>query len=349
MTTLKDPASTDLEPRAPKASLADATTIGSYALAIARALEANGVESTAVFRSIGMELELNNDPMRRLPVETITRLYRHCVEITKNPYFGLSVARFIHISNFHSLGYALAASATLMDYCKRLERYFRIVSQSARIAVSEADGQVFLRFSYLLEISDETEDAFFGFLVLSMRLLYRPDINPIRVEFHRPMPSGGAAPFEKLMRSPVSFGHEDGLLVFDQADMLHPLDGSCPDLAQVNDSIAINYLARLDKHDLVTRVRQKVIELLPDGECTRERVASALCMSPSTLQQKLAQRDTSFQQLLNDTRMELACSYVLQPERTVTEITFLLGFTNTSNFTRAFKRWTGRSPTDYRQ
>ena len=71
-------------------------------------------------------------------------------------------------------------------------------------------------------------------------------------------------------------------------------------------------------------------------------------MSPSTLQVKLLQRGTNFQQLLDDIRKELGCSYVQQPARSVTEITFLLGFANTSNFTRAFKRWTGMSPTEFR-
>jgi AraC-like DNA-binding protein len=110
----------------------------------------------------------------------------------------------------------------------------------------------------------------------------------------------------------------------------------------------INYLARLDRTDVVTRVTKKIIEMLPDGECSRDKVSRALGMSPSMLHLKLSQHGTNFQQLLDDTRKELAWSYVQQPTRSVTEITFLLGFTDTSNFTRAFKRWTGMSPTDFR-
>ena len=118
--------------------------------------------------------------------------------------------------------------------------------------------------------------------------------------------------------------------------------------AQVNDNIAIDYLACLDRSDVITGVTRKVIDLLPDGECSRDKVASTLGMSPGTLQLKLSQHGTNFQKLLDDTRKELGCSYVQQPTRSVTEITFLLGFNDTSNFTRAFKRWTGMSPTEYR-
>lgn len=312
------------------------------------AVTAPEATTISVFRAAGIPTELSTDPMSRLPTTAVTRLYRACVEVTHNPYFGLTVARFIQISTLHALGYALAASSTLMDFCRRLERYFRLASQVAKVSLVEADGKVYLRFEHLVEVSAETEDAFFGFLVLTMRLLYKPGFNPVRVEFHRPMPREGAEPYEKLMRAPVSFSNAVGQLVFDRDDLIRALPGACPELAQVNDNISIDYLARLDKNDVVTGVTKKIIELLPDGDCDRDKVASALCMSPSTLQVKLLQRGTNFQQLLDDIRRELGCSYVRQPTRSVTEITFLLGFANTSNFTRAFKRWTGMSPTEFR-
>ena len=325
------------------------TTIGSYCLAIARALENSGVDSARIFRAAGIPAGLSNSPMSRLPTASVTRLYHACVAVTNNPYFGLSVARHASISNLHALGYALAASSTLMNVCRRMERYFRLLAQSAKISVSEADGKVYFRVERLVDISGESEDAFLGFLVLTMRQLYKPGFNPLRVEFHRPMPREGAEPYETLMRAPLSFGHTDSLLVFDHTDMMQTLDGSCSELAQVNDNIAIDYLARLDRDDVVTGVRKKIIDLLPNGKCSRTHVASALHMSPSTLQLKLAQRGTSFQRLLDDTRKELACSYMQQATRSVTEITYMLGFADTSNFTRAFKRWTGMSPTDFRR
>ncbi len=251
------------------------TAIGSYGMAIARALESCGVDSARIFRAVGISQELSNDPMSRLSTATLTRLYRTCVDVTHNPYFGLTVARYVHISNLHALGYALAASATLMDFCRRLERHFRLVSQAARVSVTEDGDNVVLRFEHRVEISGETEDAFLSFLVLTMRLLYKRGFNPVRVEFHRPMPREGPAPYEALMRAPVSFAQKDGVLVFAKADLMQPLDGSCPELAQVNDHIVIGYLARLDKSDVVTGVTQKIIEFLPDGDCSRDKVARA--------------------------------------------------------------------------
>lgn len=325
------------------------TTIGSYTVAIARALEASGVDSKRIFTAMGIALDVSTDPMNRVPAATMTRLFRACVDVTNNPYFGLTVAKHIHLTHLHALGYSLAASGTLMDFCRRLERYFRLVSQVAHASVTQADDQVSMRFDHLVGLSSETEDAFFGFLIRTMRLLYKQEFKPVRVELCRPMPHEGAGPYEALFRAPVLFGQASSLLVFNKDDLAQTLSGSCPELAQVNDNIIISYLARLDKSDVITGVTQKIIEFLPDGDCTRDKVASALCMSPTKLQLKLSQRGTNFQQLLDDTRKELACSYLSQASRPVTEITFLLGFSDTSNFTRAFKRWTGLSPTDFRQ
>lgn len=127
-----------------------------------------------------------------------------------------------------------------------------------------------------------------------------------------------------------------------------PLVGACAELAQLHDNIATGYITRLDKDDVVAAVRQKIIEYLPNGDCTRDKVAAAMCVTPTTLQNKLSRRDTNFQDLLDAIRKELAISYVRQPSLTITEITFLLGFGDTTNFTRAFKRWEGVSPTEFR-
>jgi AraC-like DNA-binding protein len=324
------------------------TTIGGYVLAIAKALDYSGVDSSRILKAVGISLALTNDPMSRLPVATLTRLYRACVEVTCNPCFGLTVAKFIHVSNLHALGYALAASTTLMEFCKRLERYFRLASQTAEISIALEGDNVLMRVRLLADVSAETEDAFMGFVVLSMRQLYKADFNPLRVAFRHAAPPSGVRPYEMLFRSEVVFSQAVPVMIFPRADLEQPLAGACSDLAQLNDNLATTYIARLDKNDVVTSVRQKIIEFLPSGSCSREEVAGAMCMSPTTLQFKLAQRNTNFHDLLDSIRKELALSYVKQSALSITEITYLLGFSDTSNFTRAFKRWEGVSPSHFR-
>ena len=324
------------------------TVIAGYAIAIARALEHKGVDAQRVFRAAGVPLALSNDPLDRLPEAATAALYKVSVEVTQDPYFGLTVGKFIHASNIHAVGYALLASKTLLDFSLRLARYFALVSQSATLHVEPGGAEVALRFHHLTRICGENEDACLAFVLRFMRLLYGARLNPLRVAFHHGCPSEGAEPYTQCFGVRPDFEREQTALVFAAAVMDTALPGDCPDLAQFNDKIAGDYLARLDKSDIAARVRAKIVELLPSDDCSRRRVARELCMSEATLQLKLTQRDTSFLDLLNETRKAMALGYLSQRALSVTEIAFLLGFTDTSNFARAFKRWTGNSPTLHR-
>jgi AraC-like DNA-binding protein len=325
------------------------TTIAGYGLAIARALEYKGVDSRRVFRAAGLSETLSNDPLQRIPISAFTRLYQTCREVTHDPYFGLTVGRFMHVSNIHAVGYALMASSTLMDFCERLERYFRLLSSRAQMELVKERWETSLRLHHPVDICDESEDAWQSFVIRFMRLLYRKDLRPLRVEMRRPRPVEGDEPYDELFGAPVSFGNEASVLVFDRADLDAPLPGACPELAQFNDNIAASYVAKLDRSDIVARTRAMIIDLLPSGRCSQDEIAKSLGMATATLKLKLAQRGTSFQLLMNEIRAEFARSYLRQPNLSITEITFLLGFTDVSNFTRAFKRWMGVSPSAFRQ
>jgi AraC-like DNA-binding protein len=325
-----------------------ATVIAGYGLAIAKALEHYGVDGRRVLAAAGISESLYNDPLKRLPFATITRLYDVCTRTTGDPYFGLTVARCMQVSTLHALGFGLLASTSLMDFCARVQRYFHLVSQSARVEIVMRGAEVHFRSVPLVAVSAQTQDAWLGMMCRLMRMLYREDFRPLAVEFAHAMPDPGDDVYVRFFSAPVRFDCDAATLVLSRADMDASLHGACPELAQFNDNLAANYIAKLDRSDTVTNVRARIVELLPSGTCTRSDVATALCMSTSGLQQRLMERGTSFHALLNDIRRELACGYLRQSGVSVTEITFLLGFSDVSNFTRAFKRWTGASPTRFR-
>lgn len=323
--------------------------IAGYGLAIAQALEFSGVDPKRVFAAAGIDHHLSNDPLKRLSNAAVGRLYRVCAEVTGDDYFGLTVAKFIHPTTMHALGYGLLASATLMDFCKRVQRYFRLVSQRARADIVADGANVRFVFQPLIALSPQTQDAWLGALYLTMRTLYREDFHPVAVEFAHPAPAAGDGRYVEFFGAPVRFDTADVTLVLQGADMDVPLYGACPELAQWNDNLAASYIAKLDRADVVANARARILELLPSGACSKGRVASDLAMSATTLQQRLTERGTSFHELLNDIRQELATGYLRRSGTSITEIAYLLGFTDLSNFTRAFKRWTGMSPTRFRE
>jgi len=322
-------------------------TIASYALAIAKALNERGIDSSAILREAGIEHTLRNDPLDRLPHTTITKLFQLSVEATDDPYFGLSVARSMQASNIHALGYSLASSNTLMDFCQRLVRCYRLLSQAAYYFIEEDENEIRLVGQLLVDICNETQDAYIGFIVQFMRRLYRSDFAPLRVEFNRPEPETGAGPFTEFFNAPIEFGCEEIVLHFNRDDMEVPLMGASPELAQYSDNIVIDYLAKLEKNDVASQVEAKLIACMASGNACKEMIAKELNMSASTLKLKLAQQGTGFQEVLDNARQNLSLSYMSQSDMTISEIAYLLGFTETSSFSRAFKRWTGQSPTQY--
>jgi AraC-like DNA-binding protein len=127
------------------------------------------------------------------------------------------------------------------------------------------------------------------------------------------------------------------------------LPSANPVLEQMNERIVMKRLGQLDKADTVGRVRAAILEQLPAGNISDESVAAALHMTSRTLHRRLKERECSFRGLLKEVRQELAAQYIEDDSLTLTEITFLLGFSEMSSFSRAFKNWNGVSPSEARQ
>jgi AraC-like DNA-binding protein len=138
-------------------------------------------------------------------------------------------------------------------------------------------------------------------------------------------------------------------MVFAADALERPLAMGNPELAQANDAIALRYLANTEIRSIAVRVRELLTTKLADGEPSEEDVAQLLNTSVRTLQRKLVDSGTTYRNVLDDTRRELALSYLKVSLYSVTTITYMLGYTATSSFTRAFRRWTGQSPSAWRE
>lgn len=330
-------------------STGQATTIAVYIEAIARALEARGIDPQEALRGVDVERVRANDPLLRITDADINAVYARAVTATGDEYFGLRVVDCVVPGMLHALGYALLASETLEDFCHRFVRYYALVSQSADLRVQvEGDDLLLEADPRDPGLCFETQDVFAALLIRLMRSACHGELHPRELELRRPMPAGGDAPFRELFGCPVRFGRPLIRFRFDLARMRQPLLGANRELAQHNDQIVRAYLEKLDRDDIVNRVRTHLVNGLSAGTFGRAEIAARLHMSPSTLQAKLARRGVSFQQVLDNTRQELALGYVAQRRLSITEIAFMLGFSDVSNFNRAFRRWTGKAPTEYR-
>ena len=167
-------------------------------------------------------------------------------------------------------------------------------------------------------------------------------LRPVAATLRRRKPDPAEA-YERFFGCPVQFAAEENTFVLSAKDADRPLPSGNRQLAATFDRMLTEELARLDKSDVARGCRAAVLGHLSSGEATAEDTAKQLHMSPRTLQRKLAEANTTYLQLVDDTRKDLALRYVEDPRRSVTDITFSLGFSQPSAFTRAFKRWTGIS------
>ena len=335
----------------PSHSLTEATAMHSWAVVIAQTLEYAGVDSQALFAEAGVEYKQAVNPYMRVPTSKMNRLFELSVQATGNPCFGLSMEEFIHPTTFHALGYSLFASTTLEDYFERLVRFFRIASDNCRHHIEETKDAYKLRIELLVpNLSFETQDGWTATLVKFTRQIYKPNFNPVKITLPRhALSEQDQEKFSAYFRCPISYSHAEWALYFDKDDVYTPLPGANNELALINDKVVMDYLAKLEKSDLVNLVRTHMIKLLPSGSCSKDYIAAKLNMSARNLQNKLDRLNTSYQDILDQTRKDLAIKYIDNQHTTISEITYLLGFSDTSNFSRAFKRWLGCSPTQYRE
>ena len=330
---------------------AEITTLGSVATLLAQALRSRDRDPVPLFAAAGIDMPEAAHPLDRVPTSRMQTLWRLAVEATGDPCLGLVAARHFQPAALHGLGFAWLASDTLHAALERLVRYSRFINTAADFQLEKTADSVDL----VVRISRvEWPDFVFAAADLAMAAFLRMcqitashAVMPLRVSLQRPPPPC-AGDFSKIFGPNIQYGAADNRLSFDRALVEAPLSMANPELARLNDQTVIDYLARCDGETISMQVRSKIIELLPDGRPGQEAIAESLHLSLRSLQRKLQYEGTSFKALLNETQQQLAIQYILESHRSIGEITYLLGYSEPGSFTRAFRRWTGKSPLQFR-
>jgi AraC-like DNA-binding protein len=322
------------------------TLLASAARILWRIIERNGADPASVFRVAGLDPAQMDDPRARYPVKSARAAWREAARVIDNPCFGLEAARAWRSTDFHALGYAFLASRTLRTAVERIVRYNAVVDSVVDFDV-ELDATQ-LRLTYRIqdpEIPDTPalQDGRWAVVLGMCRAAYGSDLEPSEVAFTHPAPRCRGDYFG-LFRCPVRFEAPVSQLVLGRAEAERPLPAANRELACANDAILTAYLGELDRDDVVSRAKAVIIEHLPSGAPSADIVAKDMLMSSRTFSRRLAGLGTSYSQLLETVRRELAEQYVLDPSRSLSEISFLLGFSEPSAFSRAFRRWTGQAP-----
>jgi AraC-like DNA-binding protein len=313
-------------------------------------LESYRIDPEPLFWEMGLNPGVMKQGGGRYRIDNIDNLWRMASEVIDDPCFGLKASALWHPSNFGALAYAMLASNTLRAALERLDRYHRVISDEEFTKLDETEEGLRLTLLRSHEKRDipERNDAALALILSMCRVNYVEDLAPVSVTFTHPMPPCSAKFFE-YFRSPVFFDAPADSLTLSIEVVDKHLPGSHPQLVELHDQIMIEYLARLDQEHISQAVKAVIVDQLPSGNITDESVSRAMNMSSRNLQRQLESSGTTFNTLLNEIRQDLAKKYLRDQQICLTEIAFLLGFSESSAFSRAFKRWMGVTPSQYRK
>ncbi len=305
-----------------------------------------------VFKEAGLDPSIIFKTGKRYPVNKTVTLWKEAAKKISDPCFGLSVADCWHPSHLGTLGYAMLASTSLRSTLKCLIRFHKVVSdipfgtlhedpkkQALVLTLTDREDDIYL---------PQLEDAVLTLVLSILRMNYQRELTPLEVSLKHPAPECSYMYYE-FFKSPVRFDAHESNLALPLSVVDVRLIGANEEVAELNEHLMNRYIAQLSYESLIDRIKRVVIEHLPSGDATVENAAERLGMSVRTLQRQLQMEGTSFVNILHKTRWELARQYVRDTDMDLTEIAFLLGFSELSTFSRSFKKWTGKSPTHYRR
>ncbi len=315
-----------------------------------RVIESYGLDPAPLFEKAGVSLTWPVEPGTRMPYDDLDHVRADAAAASEDPAFGLRTASCLHPSYLGALGYAVLASDTLRTAFERIHRYVRVLNDQGHFDLEETAGGVRAIIS-VDQGSRNTavrDDGQLAVLVGLCRINAGEDFEPLEVSLRRSEPED-RSPWDDFFRCPLHFDAEANAVTVSTADLDEPLPSANPILAQMNERVVVQRLAQLDRDNVTGRVRGAIMEQLPSGDVSDESVAEALHMTPRTLHRRLKEDGETFRTVLKSVRQDLAEQYLADPTLTLTEITFLLGFSEMSSFSRAYKHWHGQSPSEARR
>jgi AraC-like DNA-binding protein len=306
-------------------------------------LGVNATEMTTELDLVPFELL---DPESRLPIETMVCLWTAVSDFVGLPAFHLQAASEIPLGTFDVCEALMRSASRVTDQVEALQTYGQLLFDYPVETVSDGES---VRVVMAAPAPVLLAEAVFARLMFVIRQTTGMRHRPLEVRLQGE-PSPHAAELRQVFDAPIQFRHPANELVLDRALLEQQTLTGEPELARILQRVAVQAIERLPGLDLLNkRVRQAILKCLPDADPSVNRVASQLAMSPRTLQRKLSKEGTSYQQVLDNVRLERSIEYLARSRMPIAEAATLVGFADLTSFHRAFKRWMGKPPAEFRR
>ena len=314
-------------------------------------LEYRKIDTAMVERAAGID---RFQMERRIPVSTVNRLWQTAQKAANDPDFGLHLGEaFIHLAQGHLLFSVMRYSPTFDVALKKFFRYHNLMAdivQPRAVPVKDTVHCLLDRKYPALPLERHHVEGTFTIIHGSLNALSATTVPLKEVSFRHEKPAS-TAELERVFRAPLYFGCPEERLVFERKSLEQPIHSADAAYLSAHEALAGDLMKGLADGDAVVGKVTALVErtILKGHQPKIAPVAGELAFSVRKLQLLLQEEGTNFREVVNDARKHLAKRFLRQPDTTLCDVAFLLGFSEQSAFNHAFRRWTGQTPRQYRE
>jgi len=310
------------------------------------ALEAAGFAANAYMRANGHTV--NPEPgWSRMPWALIASMWKAAEKKTGDATLGLKAAMNVSLTQPGFIAHAMLSGANLRETFGFLEEYQRLCIDRRVISIEQRGRLSAIRLHSLVDPAPSKHHAEFLFFLFTRacRHIAGEDFAPAALHLRRTVPAR-TSPYTQAFGCPLYWDQTNDEMLIDAEWMLRPSPYSHPDTMRLLRQRATQFLQQYTAPDWITRVQALVERMLPDGEASVLAVAANLGISPRTLQRRLADENTRFDDIRDAARRARALELVGKDRVSVARVADELGFSDPRAFRRAFRRWTGTTPSE---
>ena len=319
-----------------------------------RYAESKGIVTSEAISSAGIASSVLSNENGRIKGEQFQALIKALIKASKDPLMGLNSSQHVQPGSYSVLGYILMSCATIGEAMLRISRFERLVGDMGVTSTKAQGNLVYIQWHCAYpdeEVRYQMIDNVLASWTNYARWLANQDTSPHKVllEHSRPEPAQ-IEQYESFFKCPVEFSAKQNTIVLHQDLLKEPLRQPDKLLLKTLETHAESQISTLDADDLSfsIRVSNTIRAQLNMGVARKELVAEELNMTARTLQRKLVSEGNSYQDLLNQIRLERATDMLNNTHLAIQDIAFNLGFSDGRSFHRSFKNWTGQTPGEFR-